>query len=332
MRFEYPFMIAVAAAACLGLVTAYRLLHRRRMKALAAAGLRTVAPGRAGLRRPGRAGVRRHVPPLLFLAALALLLLAVARPQGTVRVPRVAGTVILAFDVSNSMTATDVAPTRLAAAQAAATRFARAQPDTVDIGVVAFDQGALTTRPPTRNHDEAIAAINRLHPAGGTSLGQAILASLTAIVGRPVALPDPSAVEPRANLGYWGSATIVLLSDGEDTGGPDAVAAAELAADAGVHIETIGVGTAAGTTIEVDGYQLVTALNEDLLTEIAQTTAGSYHRAGDAQALDEIYRSLDLRITMKPELVELTGAAVAFAVLLLTIGGLLMIAWFGRIL
>jgi Ca-activated chloride channel homolog len=324
MRFQYPVMFAVAAVVCTGLVVAYRFLHRQRAKTLAAAGLSSTTSGWAS--------VRRHVPPLVFLAALTLLLLAMARPHATVGIPRVAGTVILTFDVSNSMTATDVAPTRLAAAQAAANGFIRAQPSTVDIGVVAFDQGALTTLAPTRNHDEAIAAINRLHPAGGTSLGQAILASLTTIIGRPVGLPDPSADEPPPNLGYWGSATIVLLSDGEDTGGPDAVAAAELAAGAGVHIETVGIGTVAGTTIKVEGYQLVTALDEDLLTEIAQTTAGSYHRAGDAHALNEIYRSLDLRITTKPELVELTGVAVGVAVLLLTIGGLLMIGWFGRIL
>ena len=324
MSVQYPLMIAVAVAACLGLAAAYRFLHRRRAEALAAAGL--------GSPTTGRAGLRRHVPPLLFLAALTLLLLSLARPQATVSVPRVAGTVILAFDVSDSMTAKDAAPTRLAAAQAAATGFVRAQPDTVDIGVVAFDQGALTAHAPTKNHDEALAAINRLHAAGGTSLGQAILASLAAIVGHPVALPDPSANAPPPNLGYWGSATIVLLSDGENTEGPDALAAAELAANAGVHVNTVGIGTVAGTTIEVDGYQLVTALDEDLLSQIAQTTAGSYHRAGDAAALQEINRSLDLRMTAKPEFVELTGAAVGAAVLLLTIGGLLMVRWYGRIL
>jgi Ca-activated chloride channel family protein len=313
-------MLVAAAVVCLALVLAYRYLHRQRARALAAAGLRS----------PAR--FRRHVPPLVFLVALALLLVAVARPQGTVKVPRVSGTVILAFDVSNSMTATDVSPSRLAAAQAAATGFVQAQPDTVDIGVVAFDQGALTTHAPAKNHDEALSAIKRLHAAGGTSLGQAILASLTAIVGHPVTLPDPDSAAPAPSLGYWGSATIVLLSDGENTAGPDAVAAAELAAGAGVHIDTVGVGTTDGTTITVDGYQVVTALDEELLTQIAQTTAGSYHRAVDAKALDEIYRSLDLRITAKPEFVELTGLALVVAVLLLTIGGVLMISWFGRIL
>jgi Ca-activated chloride channel homolog len=335
MSFENPWLLWIGAVVVAGLGLGYRALYRRRARNLAAAGLRT----------PSR--LRTHLPPLLFLVAIALLLVGVARPEATVRVPRVAGTVILAFDVSNSMTAKDATPTRLAAAQSAATGFVKAQPDSVDIGVVAFDQGALTTRAPTRNHDEAVAAINRLHAAGGTSLGQAILASLTAIVGHTVSLPDPNATDPNAtdpngtepnapapqpSLGYWGSATIVLLSDGEDTGGPDALAAAALAAGAGVHVETIGFGTIDGTTITVDGYQVATALDEDLLTRIAQAPAGSYHRAGDAGALNRIYRTLDLRITAKPELLELTGVAVAVGVLLLTLGGILMVRWYGRIL
>jgi Ca-activated chloride channel family protein len=324
MSVQYPVMLVVAVAAGLGLLVAYRALVRQRSAALAAAGLGPADPGR-------RVGLRRHLPPLLFVAALTLLFLAVARPQATIPVPRAAGTVILAFDVSNSMAATDVAPTRLAAAKSAAIGFVQAQPDTVDIGVIAFGQGALTTRLPTDDHAGTVDAIDRLTVAGGTSLGQAILASLTAIVGQTVSLPDPAAGGPPADLGYWGSATIVLLSDGEDTGGPDALAAAELAARAGVHIETIGVGTRAGGTIEVDGYQLATALNEDLLVQVAQATTGSYHRAEDAQALHAVHRSLDLRITTHDEMVELTGVAVGLAVLLLTIGGLLMINWYGRI-
>ena len=320
MSFRYPVMVVVAVLGGLGLAAAYYWLQAQRAKALAAAGL--TATG---------AGLRRHLPPLLFLTALALLLLAVARPQATVPVPKATGTVILAFDVSNSMAAEDIAPSRLAAAQAAAVEFVRAQPSTVDIGVVAFGQGAQTTQLPTAEHEAAIAAINRLNVAGGTSLGQAILGSLTVIVGKSVGLPDPTGTTPPADLGYWGSATIVLLSDGEDTGGPDAVAAAELAAAAGVHIETIGVGTVEGATIEVDGYQVSTALNEELLTEVAETTSGSYHRAENAQALGAVYKSLDLRIHTENESIELTGAAVLVAVLLLTAGGLLMTNWFGRI-
>lgn len=323
MSFRYPVLVVIAVVIGVSLLAAYAGLQRRRTSALAAAGLRTAGPSRTR--------VRRHVPPLLFLAALTLLLLAVARPQATVPMPRAAGTVILAFDVSNSMAADDVEPSRLAAAQSAAVGFVEAQPDTVDIGVIAFSQGALTTSLPTDDHEATVAAIKRLTVAGGTSLGQAILASLSAIVGRSVSLPDASSNASPPNLGYWRSATIVLLSDGEDTGGPDAIAAAELAAAAGVHIETVGVGTVEGTTIEVDGYQMATALNEEPLAQVAGATSGSYHRAEDARALHAIYKSLELRITTEDELVELTGAAVLIAVLLLTIGALLMINWFGRI-
>ncbi|HEY7224737.1 MAG TPA: VWA domain-containing protein [Micromonosporaceae bacterium] len=332
MTFFYPVLLVVAAVVVAGLVFAYRALDRRRTAALSVAGVGTGVAG-AGRWRARWATWRRHLPPLLFVAGLAVLLVGLARPEATVRVPRVAGTVILAFDVSNSMMATDVQPSRLGAAQQAATSFVESQPATVDIGVVSFDQGAITAKKPTNDHTEVVAAINRLQPAGGTSLGQAILASLTAIVGKPVSLPDDSAAEaPAPDLGYWGSATIVLLSDGENTGGPDAVSAAELAGTAGVRIQTVGVGTVEGTTIEVNGYQVSTALNEDLLTQVAQATAGTYRRADDIDSMAQIYKDLDLRITSKPERMELTGAAVLLAVGLLLAGGLLMTLWHGRIL
>jgi Ca-activated chloride channel family protein len=323
MRFQHPLVVAVAVVAALGLLVVYVMVHRRRSRALAGTGLRSAQPRRDAL--------RRHLPQALFLTAVGLLLLAAARPEAVLPVARSAGTVILAFDVSNSMKAEDITPNRLAAAKSAATEFVEAQPDSVNIGIIAFDQGALTTQQPTEDHAATTAAIKRLQVNGGTSLGQAILASLTVIVGRPVSLQEAASGQA-PDLGYWGSATIVLLSDGEDTGGPDAVAAAGLAAKAGVRIETVGVGTVEGATVEVDGYQVATSLNEELLTEVARTTAGSYHRADNAQALHDVYQSLDLRLTTERKPVELTGAAAALAVLLLSIGGILMTTWFGRIL
>jgi Ca-activated chloride channel family protein len=324
MTFLYPLVLVLAAVVTAASVAAYVLLQRRRTAALSTSGLGIAAPSR-------RSAARRHLPYVLFLAAMPLLLVALARPQATIEVPRAAGTVILAFDVSNSMAADDVKPTRLAAAQAAATSFVQAQPDSVDIGVVVFGQQALATQAPTENHEEAIAAIKRLKTGGGTSLGQAILAALSAIVGKPVSLPDANSAEQATNLGYWGSATIVLFSDGEDTGGPDAEAAAGVASDAGVRIQTVGIGTAQGTTIEVDGYQLGTALDEDLLTSIATATGGSYHPARDAASLKETTRSIDLRVSAHKEPVELTALLAGAALLLLTIGGLLMTRWYGRI-
>jgi len=305
MSFAYPVMVPVALAVGLAAAWGFGRLSRVR-------------------------GWRRVLPTVLFLVAVVFLLMGVGRPQATLGVPRTSGTVILAFDVSNSMAAPDVPPNRLAAAQAAAVAFVRSQPDTVDIGVVAFSQGALTTHAPGAARAETVDAINRLRVTGGTSLGNAILGSLTAIVGSPVTLPESGAAAP--DLGYHGHATIVLLTDGEDTGGPDALAAAELAASAGVHIETVGVGTVEGVTVNIDGYQVATALDEELLAGIAAATGGSYHRAADAGALDAAYRGLDLRTTVEPSEVELTGAVVAFALLLLTAGALLTIHWSGRIL
>ncbi|MEU0557845.1 VWA domain-containing protein [Dactylosporangium sp. NPDC006015] len=320
MSFQNPWLLVAGVVVALAVFVAYWWLQRQRSLALSSAGLATAK----------KDGLRRHLPPVLFLVALTLLLLSVARPQAELPVARAAGTVILAFDVSNSMGADDVAPTRLAAAQAAAIEFADAQPDSVSIGVVAFDEGALTTQQPSEDRAATTAAIKRLRVNGGTSLGQAILASLTVIAGKPATLPEDG--RPAPDLGYWGNATIVLLSDGENTGGPDAVAAAQLAATAGVHIETVGVGTVDGTTVEVDGFQVATSLDEELLTEVAKTTTGSYHRAENAEALHDVYESLDLRLTVQTKPVELTGAAAALAVLLLTIGGVLMTTWFGRIL
>ena len=204
---------------------------RRRGRRWPGAGLRGAAaaadPALAAAGCAGRAGAGAcagTLPPMLFLAAWPLLLLGRRPSTGDSAASRApSGTVILAFDVSNSMAATDVAPTRLAAAQAAAIGFVQAQPDTVDIGVVAFDQGALTTRCRPTTTTQAIAAINRLTVAGGTSLGPGH-PGLADHDRRPAGHParPGTTAAPPADLGYWGSATIVLLSDGEDTGGPDA--------------------------------------------------------------------------------------------------------------
>ncbi|MEV0268318.1 VWA domain-containing protein [Hamadaea sp. NPDC050747] len=334
MTVVYPVLVVVAVLLTAAAITAYVVLLRRRSAALRATGLDLAA-----FARPS--GRRRHLPYALFLAALPLLLLALARPAAEVDVPRVSGTVILVLDVSQSMTADDVKPNRLSAAKTAAAGFVAAQPSTVDMGVVVFGQDGLATQAPTADHDAVLAAIDRASAAGGTSLRQAILVALTAIVGKPVALPADGQAP---DLGYWGSATIVLFSDGEDSSGGGSggggaggdgaggvQTAADLAATAGVRIETVGIGTAQGATVEADGYQVATALREDVLTNLAATTGGSYHPASDADQINEIHRSIDLRITTRPETVELTGVLAVAALVLLTAGGLLMISWHGRI-
>ncbi|EFC81836.1 VWA domain-containing protein [Parafrankia sp. EUN1f] len=339
-----PGVLVVAALAVAATTTA-----RRRRAALAAAGV-DAAAGRRGP-QPGF---------WLSLAGIAVLTFAAAGPAASVPVSRAAGTVIVAVDVSNSMGATDVTPTRLDAAKKAAAAFVAAQPDSVDVGVVAFQDGALTTHQPSADHAAAEAAIDRLKVTGGTSLAEAILTSLSAITGRTVRLgADGSAPD----IGYWSSATIVLFSDGEDggtganagtggsgstssgngggsdggsgAGGGDAAGATEAAAGAaqaaGVHVETVGVGTTAGATVEVDGYRLNTALDEDTLKAIAQTTGGAYHPASQASELDGVASAIDLRRTTHHEDLPLAGAFTAFAVLLLAAGAVPTILRTGRV-
>lgn len=323
MTMFYPLMIVAAVVVTGAALTAYVLVMRRRAAALRPTNFSLT--GRSS-------GVRRHLPYALFIAALPLLLIGVGRPQANLKLPHIAGTVVLAFDVSNSMGADDVKPSRLAAAQDAARSFVDAQPETVDIGVVIFGQDGLATQQPTSDHNAVLAAIQRMTVAGGTSLTQAIIAALTAITGKPVQLPtDQAQDQPSQDLGYWGSATIVLFSDGQDQAPDRAVAAAGLASDAGVRIETVGIGTAKGTTVKVDGFQVATALNEELLTAIATTTGGAYHPADDADAITRIHESIDLRMTSKARPVEVTALFALSGLLLLVVGGLLMIRWHGRI-
>ena len=208
----------------------------------------------------------------------------------------------------------------------------------MDIGVVAFTQGGLEAALPTADHTTAEAAVRRLKASGGTSLGDAILASLSAITHKTVVLRrDGSAPD----IGYWPSATILLFSDGQDGGGTNSSGgsgtstntdpAAAVAEKAGVHIDTVGVGTTAGTTVDVGGYHLFTALNAAALRSIAQATAGAYHPASDAGELNGIASSIDLRLTVSHEPLPLAGAFIGLALVLLAVGAVLTVTRSGRV-
>ena len=328
MSLADPALLAVGLLVAAGLAWAAVVVGRRRAAALASAGVVAGGPGR-GRARPG--GV------WFTIAGVAVLAIAVAGPAASVPVSRASGTVILAMDVSGSMTATDVAPSRLAAAKKAALSFISAQPDKVDIGVVAFQQGGLEAALPTADHATASAAVRRLKAAGGTSLGDAILASLSAITHKTVAIGRNGSAP---NIGFWPSATIVLLSDGQNEGGAagsstgtDAAsgAAAAVAEKAGVHIDTVGVGTTTGTTVVVDGYHLFTALDATALKSIAQATGGTYHPASDAGELDGIASSINLRLTVTSQPLPLAGAFIALALVLLAAGAVLTVTRTGRV-
>jgi Ca-activated chloride channel family protein len=327
MSFADPVLLAVGLLVAVALAWAAIVVARRRAAALAAAG-GAPAGGGAGGHRGRTAGV------WCTIAGVAVLAVAVAGPSASVPVSHASGTVILAMDVSGSMAATDVPPDRLDAAKQAAVSFINAQPPTVDIGVVAFHQGGLEAALPTADHATATAAVRRLAPGGGTSLGDAILAALSAITHRTVGLGRNGSVPA---IGYWPSATIVLFSDGQDegaaAGGTDtiAVAAAAVAQKAGVHIDTVGVGTAAGTTVDVDGYHLFTALDEATLKSISQATGGAYHPASDASQLNGIASSINLRLTVTNQPLPLAGAFIALALALLVAGAVLTVTRTGRV-
>ncbi|MGC5009639.1 VWA domain-containing protein [Streptosporangium sp. DT93] len=316
MTLSSPFLLVVGLLVTAVLAWAAVVSARRRTAALTAAGV--AVPG----------GRRAYLGVGLTIAGVGVLAVAVAGPAAMVPVPRTAGTVILAVDVSNSMGADDVAPTRLAGAQRAARAFVEAQPDSVDIGVVAFERGALTTARPDADHSVALKAIDRLRITGGTSLGTAITASLSAITGRQVVVGrDGNAPD----IGYWPSATIVMFSDGQNQGA-DVEEAAGVAQRAGVHVHTVGVGTTAGATVKVDGYRLRTALEEDTLTSIARTTGGAYHPASDTARLDGVADTIDLRLTVSDEPLPLAGGLIGLALALLTAGAVLTVLRSGRVI
>ena len=319
MSLAYPLLLILGLLVAAALIVGAVLAGRRRSAALAAAGVSVAG------RRNNQLGL------WLSLGGVVLLAVAVAGPAAALPVGRSAGTVILAMDVSNSMSADDVSPSRLAAAQQAALSFIDAQPDSVDIGVVGFDQGALATSPPSADRAASKAAVQNMRTAGGTSLASAILGSLSAITGKPVKSAR-TANCPISGTGARRPSCCFPTARTRAVGGSDAVtAAATIAQNAGVHIEAVGVGTADGATVEVDGYQLHTALDTAQLTAIAEATGGHYRAASDAEQLDDVASTIDLRLTVAKQDVPLAGGFIAVALVLLAVGALLTGVRTGRL-
>ncbi len=343
MTFQWPEMLWLLLALP-ALVAAYVLVLRRKKKfALRFASLDIVkeAMGKG-------IGFRRHVPPLLFLLALGVMILAIARPTATVTLPSQHETVILAMDVSGSMRATDVEPNRLVAAQNAAKAFVAEQPDNVRIGVVAFAGTATLAQAPTRSREDVIAAIDRFQLQRATAIGSAILVSLATIFpnsgidvaslsffqggdAAKVQKPPGSAVKP-VPPGSYNAAVIILLTDGQRTTGPDSIAAARLAAERGVRIYTVGIGTTAGETIGFDGWSMHVRLDEETLKTIADVTRGEYFYAGNAPDLKKVYQTLNAKLVLENRKTEVTALFAAAAALVALLSALLSLLWFNRIL
>ena len=299
-------------------------------------------------------GWRRHVPPALLLLAIGTLLVATARPLAVVKLPSQQETIVLAMDVSGSMRATDVAPDRLTAAQNAAKAFIKELPRSVRIGIVSFAGTAAVVLPPTQNREDAFAAIDRFQLQRGTAIGSGIVLSLATLFpdagidlsqitgARPMPAapigkggkgddkvkPDFVPVPP----GSYGSGAIILLTDGQRTTGPDPIDAAKMAADRGVKVFSVGIGTKDGETIGFEGWSMRVRLDEDTLKNISNLTRAEYFYAGTAEDLKKVYQSLSTRLVVEKKETEISGLFAAAGALLVLLAAGLSVAWFGRVM
>jgi Ca-activated chloride channel homolog len=334
MEFIWPVMLFLLILVPL-LVVAYIIIQRRRRQYAASHGSLAFI-GQANKRGPG---ARRHVPPAIFLAGLTILIFSLARPQTVVSLPKIQGTVILAFDVSGSMAADDLKPTRMEAAKVAARDFIQRQPSSVQVGVVAFSDAGFAVQGPTNDPDAINAAIDRLAPEHGTSLARGIEASLSAIAAmsaRPPRVysnltPEPTPTPTPVPSGVHQPAAIVLLTDGENNENPDPMTAAQDAANRGVRIYTVGIGSPTGTSVHINGFTLHTQLDEPTLKEIAQATGGTYYNAQSTNELISIYDNLNPQLVVKPEKLEVTSLFAGLSIVVLLIGGVFSMLWFSRL-
>jgi Ca-activated chloride channel homolog len=258
----------------------------------------------------------RHVPAVLALLALAALLIAVARPQRTVAAERREATVILVFDTSGSMLATDVQPSRLAAAQLAGKTFADSVPDTFRIGVIGFGSSAQQLAEPTTDHARVKTTIDALQVKGATAMGDALKA---AINSARIPVPDGLGGERRL------PAAIVLLGDGASTRGTDPIDVVQGTKKFKIPVYTVALGTQNGTLTHTNpntGQTNTERVPPDLLTlqEIARDTGGQFFATADARRLQTVYANLGTRLTKTKEKQQVTSAFAGGALVLLLIG------------
>jgi Ca-activated chloride channel family protein len=333
MYFLWPLMLWLLLLIP-ALVVLYILAQRRRQRyALRYASLSLVkeALGRGP-------GLRRHIPPALFLGGLAVMIVALARPYTQVTLPSQEGTVILTMDVSGSMRADDLKPNRIEAAKSAARSFVEKQPSGVRIGIVSFSDNAFLVQAPTDDKAAVIAAINRLTPLRGTAIGRALLTSVDAIFeeanaegGPPSSASDPTPTPTPVPQGVYEPAIIVLLTDGESNQGPRPLDVVDQVAARGVRVYTVGVGTAEGTVLRVQGRSIRTRLDEEMLKAVASATDGAYYNATNEKDLVAIYDSLSTHLVFKKEQTEITAIFTGVAVAFLLMGGCLSLLWFNRL-
>lgn len=330
------------------LIAAYVLILRRRKKmALRYASLMLVRDAIG----PGQ-WLRRHLPAFLILLALVCALLGVARPSAVFTLPTEHQTMVLAIDVSRSMRATDVNPSRLGAAQRAVIDFVHDLPSNVRVGLVTFAGTAAIVQTPTSNREDLIAAVNRFQLQRRTATGTGLLMALSLLLPdagidveaevfdrdfsrRAGAVPlDAATRQPKdfkpVAPGSYTTGAIVLLSDGRRTTGPDPLGAAKLAAERGVRVHTVGFGTKEGGPVNFEDMVIYMRFDEEALKAIAGITEGEYFHAGSADDLRKIYGNLTAKLALERRETELTAFFGAAAALFAVLAAMLSLLWFHR--
>lgn len=347
MVFQWPEMLWALAVLPLLVWAYWAILRRRARQTLALSDLSLVREALAA-----GPGWRRHVPPALMLVALALLLVAGARPMARVTLPSSQKTLILAMDVSGSMRATDVKPSRIVAAQSAAKKFLETLPRDVKVGIVAFAGAAQVAQLPTLNREDLVTAIDRFQLQRGTATGNSIVISLATLfpqagielqqmgmparsTARPLDAPAAPEAKPREFTpvppGSYTSAAIIMLTDGQRTTGPDPLDAAKMAAERGVRVYTVGMGTTSGEIIGFEGWSMRVRLDEETLKNISVLTHGEYFYAGTAEDLNKVYESLSSRMVVETKETEITALLAGLGALLAVAAAGLSLWWFGRV-
>ena len=347
MVFLWPSLLWLLLVAPLLVLLYWWLLHRRKKTALSYSSLSLVREALG----PGQR-LRRHIPPALFLLALIALLLAAARPLAVITLPSQDQTIMLAMDVSGSMRAADVEPDRITAAQNAAKAFIAELPRHVRVGIVAFAGSAQLAQLPTQSREDLVKAIDSFQLQRGTATGNGIMLSLAtlfpdagidiaALGGRQAMRPrsideigkqDPAKPFTPVAPGSYTSAAIIMLTDGQRTTGVDPLEAAKWAADRGVRVYTVGVGTVQGETIGFEGWSMRVRLDEETLKAVATRTNAEYFHAATAADLKKVYETLSTRLTVEKKETEISALLALAGAVLALLAATLSVWWYGRVM
>ena len=347
MRFLWPDLLWLMTLLPLLVASYVYALRRRKKEAIRYTNLALVREAMG----PGQK-FRRHLPPALFLFALAAALCATARPLAVVTLPSQFLTIVLAMDVSRSMLAGDVAPNRITAAQAAAKAFITDLPKNVRLGIVTFAGTASIVQTPTENREEMLAAINRFQLQRATATGSGLLLSLATLFpdegfdlqaaiygntfssgGAPIdraAKKAPKKEHKPVPPGSYTSGAIILISDGRRTTGPDPVEIAKIAADYGVRVFTVGFGTLDGSVVGAEDFSFWARLDEPTLKAVATMTGAEYFHAGTAAEMGKVYEKLSMKFALERRETEVSALFSGAAALLALCAVLLSLVWFRR--